>query len=156
MTEPAWLTLGRELQALAQTGLTFARDPFDRLRYERITEIAASLMADGFKIEPKVLLDVMQMQSGYATPKVEVRGAAFRAGKVLLVREVADGLWTLPGGWADVNQSAAECVVREISRPSATIARAVTRRASSTTSTRCTSCAKSPVARRGRASKRAR
>lgn len=114
MTEPQWLTLGRELQALAQTGLTFARDPFDRQRYERITELAASVLANGFNTEPKLLLDAMLEQRGYATPRVEVRGAAFRDGKVLMVREVADGLWTLPGGWADVNQSASECVVREM------------------------------------------
>jgi ADP-ribose pyrophosphatase YjhB (NUDIX family) len=114
MTEPQWLTLGRELQALAQTGLTFTRDPFDRQRYERITEIAALVMENGFNTEPKALLDTMLEQRGYAAPKVDVRGAALRDGKVLMVREVADGLWTLPGGWADVNQSASECVVREI------------------------------------------
>ena len=125
MTEPAWLTLARELQALAQTGLAFTKDPFDRQRYERITEIAARVLADGFDTDEKLLLDILQMQHGYATPKVDVRGAAFRDGKVLMVRERTDGLWTLPGGWADVNQSGAECTVREIREESGFEARAL-------------------------------
>src|SRR5262245_12659645 len=125
MTEPSWLTLARELQALAQTGLTFTQDRFDRQRYERIREIAASVLADGFDIEPKLVLDLAHAQSGYATPKVDVRGAAFRDGKVLMVRERSDGLWTLPGGWADVNQSGAECTVREIREESGFDARAL-------------------------------
>lgn len=125
MTEPQWLILGRELQALAQTGLAFTQDRFDRQRYERITELAATLLGDGFKTEPKILLDVLQLQRGYATPKVDVRGAAFRDGKVLMVRERVDGLWTLPGGWADVNQSGAECMVREIREESGFEARAL-------------------------------
>src|ERR1700742_288706 len=98
MTEPPWLILGRELQALAQTGLTFTQDRFDRQRYERITELAANILADGFATEPKLMLDILQAQRGYATPKIDVRGAAFRDGKVLMVRERLDGLWTLPGG----------------------------------------------------------
>ncbi len=51
---------------------------------------------------------------GYATPKVDVRGSVFRDDQILLVKERADGLWTLPGGWADVNESPREAVVREI------------------------------------------
>jgi ADP-ribose pyrophosphatase YjhB (NUDIX family) len=125
MTEPQWLILGRELQALAQTGLTFTQDQFDRQRYERITELAARVLADGFATEPKLMLDILQTQRGYATPKIDVRGAAFREGKVLMVRERIDGLWTLPGGWADVNQSAAECTVREIREESGFEARAL-------------------------------
>jgi len=52
------------------------------------------------------------------TPKVEVRGAAFRDGRVLLVRETADGRWTLPGGWADVNESPSEAIEKEIAQES--------------------------------------
>ena len=125
MTEPVWLTIGRELQALAQTGLTFTHDQFDRQRYERIRELAAALLAEGFDTQPRVLLDLFHTQSGYATPKVDVRGAAFRDGKVLMVREISDGCWTLPGGWADVNESAADCTVREILEESGFVARAL-------------------------------
>lgn len=118
MLEPAWLTIARELQAIAQTGLAYTRDGFDRERYERVRELAASLMAEGSGSEPERILELFRQDLGYATPKVDVRGAAFVDGRILMVREVSDGLWTLPGGWADVNQSAAECVAREIEEES--------------------------------------
>jgi ADP-ribose pyrophosphatase YjhB (NUDIX family) len=125
MSEPSWLVIGRELRAIAQIGLTFSEDPFDRQRFERIRELAAALIADGSGVDQAKVLDLFRQDAGYATPKVDVRGAAFRDGRVLMVREVSDGGWTLPGGWADVNQTAAECVVREIAEESGFRARAV-------------------------------
>jgi ADP-ribose pyrophosphatase YjhB (NUDIX family) len=118
MSEPTWLAVGRELKAIAQIGLTFSQDAFDRQRYERIQELSAALIAKGADGDAAKLLDLFRLDRGYATPKVDVRGAAFREGRVLMVREVSDGRWTLPGGWADVNQTAAECVIREISEES--------------------------------------
>ena len=109
--EPSWLIIGRELRAIAQIGLTFCRDPFDRQRFERIRELAASLIAEGSGRSARHCSSTFAGETGYATPKVDVRAAAFSDGRVLLVREISDGAWTLPGGWADVNQSAAECVV---------------------------------------------
>jgi ADP-ribose pyrophosphatase YjhB (NUDIX family) len=123
--EPSWLTIGRELRAIAQIGLTFSRDPFDRQRYERIRELAASLIAQESGQDNPAMLDHFRHETGYATPKVDVRAAAFLEGRVLLVREISDGAWTLPGGWADVNQSAAECVVREVAEESGYRVRAV-------------------------------
>ncbi len=99
---------------MAQTGLTYTQDPYDRERYQRLRELSALMLAQGSEEEYAAIIDSLNREYGYATPKVDVRGAAFRDGKVLLVREVSDGLWTLPGGWADVNQSAGACVVREI------------------------------------------
>ena len=125
MDEPLWLTLARELQAIAQTGLTFTQDRFDRLRYERLRELAAQLIAHGSSSDTEKVLDLLRGETGYATPKVDVRGAAFVDGRVLMVRELSDGLWTLPGGWADVNQSPAECVVREVWEESGFTARAL-------------------------------
>ena len=116
--EPQWLIIARELRAIAQTGLTFTADRFDRLRYERVRELAASMLAQGSGEHFEVIIEILREGWGYATPKVDVRGAAFVDGRVLLVREISDGQWTLPGGWADVNQSAAECVVREIAEES--------------------------------------
>jgi ADP-ribose pyrophosphatase YjhB (NUDIX family) len=118
MSEPSWLVIGRELRAIAQIGLTFSEDPFDRQRFERIRELAAALIADGSGVDQAKVLDLFRQDAGYATPKVDVRGAAFRDGRVLMVREVSDG-------WADVNQTAAECVVREIAEESGFRARAV-------------------------------
>src|SRR5437899_1902806 len=113
MSEPTWLTIARELQAIAQSGIAYTDNAFDRERYERVRELAASLMAEGSGANRERILELFRQDLGYATPKVDVRGAAFVGGRILMVREVSDGLWTLPGGWADVNQSAAECVVRE-------------------------------------------
>ena len=118
MDEPQWLRIARELRAIAQTGLAFTADRFDRQRYDRVRELAASMLARGSGENYGVIIDILRRDSGYATPKVDVRGAAFVDGRVLLVREISDGKWTLPGGWADVNQSAAECVVREIAEES--------------------------------------
>ena len=112
--DPQWLNIARELRAIAQTGLTFTADRFDRQRYARVRELAASMLALGSGADYDAILGILRGDVGYATPKVDVRGAAFVEGRVLLVREISDGRWTLPGGWADVNQTAGECVVREI------------------------------------------
>lgn len=122
--EPRWLPIARELRAIAQVGLAFSADGFDRRRYERLRELAALLLAQGSAAEYTTVLELLRQEKGYATPKVDVRGAAFIDGRVLMVREISDGKWTLPGGWADVNQSAAECVVREITEESGFTARA--------------------------------
>jgi ADP-ribose pyrophosphatase YjhB (NUDIX family) len=116
--EPQWLSIARELRAIAQTGLTFTADRFDRQRYQRVRELAGSMLALGSGGDYGAILGILLEDKGYATPKVDVRGAAFVDGRVLLVREISDGKWTLPGGWADVNQTAGECVVREIAEES--------------------------------------
>jgi ADP-ribose pyrophosphatase YjhB (NUDIX family) len=123
--EPQWLTIARELRAIAQTGLTFTADGFDRQRYQRLRELAALLLSQGSSSEHASILELLRQEKGYATPKVDVRGAAFVDGRVLMVREISDGKWTLPGGWADVNQSAGECIVREIAEESGFQARAL-------------------------------
>jgi len=119
------LRIARELRAIAQTGLTFTTDRFDRQRYERLRELAAVMLAEGSGEHFDVVIEILREGWGYATPKIDVRGAAFVDGRVLMVREISDGKWTLPGGWADVNQSAAECVVREIAEESGFEARAL-------------------------------
>jgi len=123
--EPQWLEVVRELRAIAQTGLAFTTDRFDRQRYERLRELTASLLALGSGEDHGVILGLLQQDFGYGTPKVDVRGAAFVDDRILMVREISDGKWTLPGGWADVNQTPAECVVREIDEESGFTARAV-------------------------------
>ncbi len=112
--EPNWLKWAKQVAALAQNGLTFSDNPYDIERYEHLREIAAEMMAEGFDLDKKSVLDLLLREEGYATPKVDVRGAAFRDGRILLVREALDGGWTLPGGWADPCQSPSEAVVREI------------------------------------------
>lgn len=125
--EPEWLTRAREIQSIAQTGLAFTRDPYDRERYEALLALAARMMAQGDPASGDRLLDLFRHEQGYATPKVDVRGAVFDAqDRLLMVRETADGdRWTLPGGWADVNQTASECVLREIREESGYEARVI-------------------------------
>jgi ADP-ribose pyrophosphatase YjhB (NUDIX family) len=116
MADPDWLVWTRELQAMAQTGLTFTENPYDRDRYERLRALASDMMEAGSGLPAARLAGLFGAETGYATPKVDVRGAAFDTqGRILMVREVADeGRWTLPGGWADVNYTAAESVAKEM------------------------------------------
>lgn len=123
--EPRWLTWSRELQALAQAGLTFSKDPYDLERYRRLRTLALQMMAAGAGTALEPLEALFAQDLGYPTPKVDVRGAVIRDDQILMVREASDGRWTLPGGWADVNQSARECVEREILEESGYQARAI-------------------------------
>ena len=123
--EPRWLEWSRELQAVAQTGLTYARDPFDIERYEQIQELSAQILAHHTGIAPSAALEILKTETGHATPKVDVRGVTFQDERILLVRERLDGRWTLPGGWANVNESPAEATVREVREESGYETRAV-------------------------------
>jgi ADP-ribose pyrophosphatase YjhB (NUDIX family) len=114
----------QRLAAIAQSGLTFARDPFDIERYEALRKLAADVVAEH---TGRAALDVDEyfaQEAGYATPKVDVRGVVFRNGEILLVRERSDGGWTLPGGWADVLDSPSTAIEREIREESGYEARA--------------------------------
>jgi len=123
--EPAWLGLARELQAIAQTGLHYAGDQYDTQRYARLRVLATEMMAMGAGCTAQQIAHLFEQDIGYATPRLGVRGAAFRDGKILMVREVTDGRWAMPGGWADVNQTPRECVEREIWEESGFTGRAV-------------------------------
>ena len=112
--EPKWLEWVKKLQAIAQNGLTYTENPFEVERYKSLSAIAVEIMASYSNVEPSYVADLFAREGGYATPKVDVRGAVFRGDTILLVREREDGCWTLPGGWADVGESPGEVVVREI------------------------------------------
>jgi ADP-ribose pyrophosphatase YjhB (NUDIX family) len=109
-----WLEWAREIQALSQTGYHFSENEYQRERYRRLTEIAAEMISEGTGLEVDPLIQIFQEQRGYATPKVDVRGAVFRDGELLLVRERADGGWTMPGGWADVGDVPSQAAEREV------------------------------------------
>ena len=111
---PRWLEWAREIQALAQTGLHYAPDDYHRDRYRRLIEIAAEIAAEHSGFPKADLINAFTAARGYATPKVSVRGAVFRGGKILLVRERIDGGWCMPGGWADVGDSPSAMVEREV------------------------------------------
>jgi ADP-ribose pyrophosphatase YjhB (NUDIX family) len=113
-TIPRWLTWAREIQALSQTGLTFTSSEYEIQRYQRLTEIAAEIVQDYTGLPEGQVLEDFYMQPGYATPKVDVRGALVRDGQILLVQERVDERWCMPGGWADVGDLPSEMVVREV------------------------------------------
>jgi ADP-ribose pyrophosphatase YjhB (NUDIX family) len=127
VNEPDWLIWTRELQAMAQTGLAFCRDPYDRDRYEALRALASKMMAAHTGAPAERIEALFHAEKGYTTPKVDVRGAVFDPeGRLLMVREVQDrGRWTLPGGWADVNLTAAENVLKEIREESGYEARVI-------------------------------
>ena len=111
---PRWLEWAREIQAIAQTGQTFALNDWQRQRYQRLMEISAEIVSEHTNHPLEPISESFFRQPGYATPKVDVRGAAFRDGKILLVQEKIDGGWTMPGGWADVGDSPAQGAEREV------------------------------------------
>jgi ADP-ribose pyrophosphatase YjhB (NUDIX family) len=112
-SNPRWLDWAREIQALAQTGLTFTKSPYDRASFERLSAIAAEILAQHSQLEAETVKRVFSLEPGYATPKVDVRAAVVRDGRILLVREKADGKWAMPGGWADVGDRPSETAERE-------------------------------------------
>lgn len=113
--EDAWLTAAKRIQSIASTGLSFDPNPYDKERYEEVANIAHALLARLGDSSPSRIRGLVDdFARGYATPKIDVRGAVIRENSILLVRERADGLWTLPGGFAEVGVSPAENVVKEI------------------------------------------
>ena len=127
-SERRWLIWAREIQALSQTGLAFTQDQYDHERYQRLQSLAALIMAEHTGIAAPDIEVMFTRQTGYATPKLGVRGAVFQDSKILLVREAEDGhRWTLPGGWADVNESPAEAVSQRSGNPSKPLCRGTSR-----------------------------
>lgn len=104
MDEKLWLNWAIELQSLAQAGMTYGKDIYDRERYERIREISAEIIAHKSEIPVETVKDLFCNETGYQTPKLDTRAAIFKDDKILLVRE-NNGKWSLPGGWVDVNVS---------------------------------------------------
>ncbi|HEX4336692.1 MAG TPA: NUDIX hydrolase [Polyangiaceae bacterium] len=109
-----WLEVVQALQRIAQAGLTYTEGPYDRERYSELMKIAAEITAGSLGGPVTAALDVLSTEVGYATPKVDVRAVVPKDGKLLFVRESEDGLWSLPGGWADIGSTPAEMAAREV------------------------------------------
>lgn len=125
MTEVHWLDWAQRLAAIAQSGLAYCQNPFDIERYEQIRVLAAEMVAHNSDADLSRVQGLLDEQVGYATPKVDVRGAVFRGDEILLVKELSDGGWTLPGGWADVNEPPSQAAEREVREESGYEVRAV-------------------------------
>jgi ADP-ribose pyrophosphatase YjhB (NUDIX family) len=109
-----WLEWAREIEALGQTGVHYAQNEYDRQRYHRLVEIAAEIVSEYSDIDFIRVNNLYQSQTGYATPRIDVRGAVFRNERILMVRERLDGGWTLPGGWVDVGDIPSGGAEREV------------------------------------------
>jgi ADP-ribose pyrophosphatase YjhB (NUDIX family) len=104
----------QELQTLAQAGLTYGKDEFDLERYRSVQRIAAEINATHSTSPIEEVTELLTMEPGYVTPKVDVRAAVFDRGRILIVKEISDDRWSLPSGWADCGESAAEVTEREV------------------------------------------
>ena len=109
-----WLEWAREIFSLSQSGITYSGNQYDIDRYKRLQEITAEMIQSQSDISKESVLDSFSMQAGYITPKVDVRGAVVHEGKILRSQERADGMWAMPGGWADLGNSPASVAEREV------------------------------------------
>ena len=110
-----WLRWSQRIQAIAQTGLAYAKDPYDLERYEALRAIAVEITALHLALPEADVRAALAAEPGYPTPKVDIRAAVFDDhGALLFVRETTDGLWSLPGGWADIGESPGQVAAREV------------------------------------------
>ncbi|UTR16540.1 NUDIX hydrolase [Salipaludibacillus sp. LMS25] len=113
-----WLEWAKRIQSLSQAGLTFTKDVYDIERYEELRHISAEIMEEYTGLDMQKVKNLFTNETGYQTPKIDVRGAVFRNNKILMVREKSDDRWSLPGGFCDVGLSPAENSVKEIKEES--------------------------------------
>ena len=118
MTNPAWLGWLQQIQALAQDGLAYSQNPFDIERYQALTAIAAKITGTYGGVDFETVQATFANEAGYATPKLDVRGVVFEGSRLLMVRELSDGHWTMPGGWVDVGEPLSKAVEREVQEES--------------------------------------
>jgi ADP-ribose pyrophosphatase YjhB (NUDIX family) len=111
---PKWIEWAREIFSLSQAGLTYSQNEFDLERYKRLQEITAEMIESGSELSKESVLESFSMQAGYATPKIDVRGAVVHEGKILLIQERMDECWAMPGGWADLGNAPAAVAEREV------------------------------------------
>jgi len=108
-----WLEWATRLQSIAQAGLTFGVNQYDLDRYQQIRSLSVEILHEYTGISHEKITDLFASETGYQTPKVDIRASVFKNNKILMVKEKIDGAWSLPGGWADVNTSVSESAVRE-------------------------------------------
>ena len=112
--ELKWLEWAKQLQSIAQAGLTYSKDVYDLERFELIRNISVEMISQQADIDKTVIKDLFANETGYATPKVDIRSVVFKDNKILMVREKTDGNWSLPGGWGDIGLTPSEVAVKEV------------------------------------------
>ena len=108
-----WLKWAIEIQSLAQSGLAYTTNVYDKERYERLREISAEMIEEKSNINLEKVKDLFCKETGYQTPKIDTRAAIFKDNKILLVHE-NNGTWSLPGGWCDVLESVKSNTIKEV------------------------------------------
>ncbi len=116
--EPSWLAWAKQLQTIAQAGLTYSKDVYDIERFEAIPNLSIEILAKYTEMDSSIMKDLFANETGYATPKVDIRAAVFKNNRILLVKEKSVGKWSLPGGWGDVGLSPSEVAVKEVKEES--------------------------------------
>ncbi|MCL1932533.1 MAG: NUDIX hydrolase [Candidatus Azobacteroides sp.] len=116
-SENPWLKWAIELQFIAQAGLTYSKDSFDLMRFERIREISAEIMSLKSGLSLEQVREIFCNETGFQTPKLDTRAAIFRDDRILLVKE-NNGTWSLPGGWVDINESVKSNTIKEVKEES--------------------------------------
>ncbi|WP_449619569.1 NUDIX hydrolase [Robertmurraya sp. Marseille-Q9965] len=112
--EPKWLEWAKQMQSIAQAGLTYSKDIYDIERFEQIRDMSIDILSKYTDMDETIIRDLFANETGYATPKVDVRAVVFRENKILMVRENMDGDWALPGGWGDIGLTPGEVAVKEV------------------------------------------
>ncbi|MBT2733458.1 NUDIX hydrolase [Bacillus sp. ISL-7] len=116
--EPKWLEWAKQLQSIAQAGLTYSKDVYDLERFELIRNISVEILTQYTNVDHKVIKELFANETGYATPKVDIRAVVFRDNKILMVRENDGGGWSLPGGWGDIGLTPGEVAIKEVKEES--------------------------------------
>jgi len=111
--EPKWLSWAKQLQSIAQAGLAYSKDKYDMERFQQIRDLSVEILSEHTGVSNEKIKDLFCNETGYQTPKVDVRGAIFKDDKILLVKESVDGCFSMPGGWAEVNLSVKENIIKE-------------------------------------------
>lgn len=82
-----WLSWAIEIQSLAQAGITYTKDLYDKERYERLREISAEMLKEKTNVPLEKVKDLFCNEIGYQTPKLDTRAAIFKGNRILLVHE---------------------------------------------------------------------
>lgn len=114
ITQEQLIAWAAELQSIAQAGLAYSQNPYERERFHRIREISAEIMSEKTGLSLEQVTDVFCCETGFQTPKLDTRAAIFDQGRILLVKETQSDTWSMPGGWVDFDQSVATNTVKEV------------------------------------------
>lgn len=113
--EKQLIELANRIRAIAQNGLVYSLNEYDTERYEELLNLSSKItsLVSGHNLSE--IKECFSIEKEYVTPKVDIRAVVFNANdEILMVKEKADGCWSLPGGWADVGFSPKEIAIKEV------------------------------------------